>query len=113
VAGRRRPAYFSTTVNGDNPFANRPGIGRNSFFGPKYFDLDMAFAKEFGLPSVGFLGENAKIDVRFNFFNILNTLNLTPFNSNTDPTKVTNLVFGTATSALAGRTGEFQIRFSF
>ncbi len=107
-------AYFSTSVpfNG-NPFANRPGIGRNSFRGPKYTDLDMAFAKQFGLPNIGFLGESAKLDVRFNFFNILNTLNLAPFNSNSDPTRVTLVAFGTATSALAGRTGEFQIRFSF
>lgn len=106
--------YFSTSVpfNG-SPFANRPGIGRNVFRGPKYANLDMAFAKQFGLPNTGFIGENAKIDVRFNFFNILNTLNLAPFNSNSDPTRVTLNTFGTATSALAGRTGEFQIRFSF
>jgi hypothetical protein len=106
--------YFSTSVpfNG-NPFANLPGIGRNRFRGPRYNDLDVSFVKEFGLPNMGFWGENAKVDVRFNFFNILNTLNLAPFNSNTDPTRVTLAAFGTATSALAGRTGEFQIRFSF
>ncbi len=106
--------YFSTDIpfNG-NPFQNRPGIGRNVFRGPKYFALDMAFAKEFGLPSVGFLGENAKVDVRFNFFNILNTLNLAPFNSNSDPTRIQLNSFGTATGALAGRTAEFQVRFSF
>ena len=106
--------YFNTVVpfNG-NPFANRPGIGRNSFRGPRYSALDMAFAKEFGLPNAAFIGENAKLDLRFNFFNILNTLNLTPFNSNTDPTRIQLTSFGTATSALAGRTGEFQIRLSF
>ncbi|HEX3101780.1 MAG TPA: hypothetical protein VHQ01_08315, partial [Pyrinomonadaceae bacterium] len=106
--------YFNTVIPFNaNPFANRPGIGRNVFRGPKYTDLDMAFAKQFGLPNIGFLGESAKLDVRFNFFNILNTLNLAPFNSNTDPTRVALAAFGTATSALAGRTGEFQIRFSF
>ena len=106
--------YFSTSINENgSPFAIRPGIGRNVFRGPRYTDLDMSFIKEFGLPNLGFLGENAKIDMRFNFFNILNTLNLTPFNSNTDPTRVQLVQFGTATSALAGRTGEFQIRFSF
>ncbi len=106
--------YFNTVVpfNG-NPFVNRPGIGRNVFRGPKYFGLDMAFAKVFGLPSGGFLGENAKIDLRFNFFNILNTLNLANFNSNSDPTRVQLNTFGTATGALAGRTAEFQARFSF
>ncbi len=108
------PAYFSTDIpfNGD-PFANRPGIGRNVFRGPKYNNLDMSFVKQFGLPNTGFWGESAKVDFRMNFFNILNTLNLAPFNSNSDPTRVQLSTFGTATSALAGRTGEFQVRFSF
>ncbi len=107
-------AYFNTSVpfNAD-PFSQRPGIGRNRFRGPKYFALDMTFAKKFGLGDWGFLGENANIDVRFNFFNILNNLNLAPFGSNSDPTRVTLNQFGTAVSGLSGRVGEFQIRFSF
>lgn len=107
-------AYFNTSVPFNaNPFTQRPGIGRNRFRGPKYFALDMTFAKKFGLGDWGFLGENANIDVRFNFFNILNNLNLAPFNSNSDPTRVTLTQFGTAVSGLSGRVGEFQIRFSF
>lgn len=106
--------YFNTSLPFDgDPFANRPAIGRNVFRGPKYFALDMAFVKAFGLPNIGPLGENAKLDLRFNFFNILNTLNLAHFNSNSDPTRVNSSVFGTATAGLAGRTGEFQVRFSF
>ena len=106
--------YFNTVIPFNAPpFANRPGVGRNSFRGPRYFDVDMTFAKEFVLPNIKALGENAKLDLRFNFFNIFNTLNLAPFNSNSDPTRVALQSFGTATSALAGRTGEFQIRFSF
>lgn len=106
--------YFDTVVPFNaNPFLNPPGIGRNVFRGPRYFNVDMSFIKSFGLPEVGFLNENAKIDVRFNFFNIFNTLNLAPFNANSDPTKVFLPTFGTATSALAGRVGEFQVRFSF
>ena len=106
--------YFNTVLpfNG-NPFTHKPGIGRNVFRGPRYSDLDMSFAKEFGLPHIGILGESAKLDLRFNFFNILNTLNLAPFNSSTDPTRIQLTSFGTATSALAGRTGEFQVRLSF
>ena len=104
-------AYFSTTTNGNDPFLNPPGIGRNRFRGPKYFATDIAVAKDFGLGSWG--GENASLNLRFNFFNVFNQLNLTPFNSNTDSTRVQSNRFGTATSALAGRTGEFQIRLSF
>jgi hypothetical protein len=107
-------AYFNTSVAfNDPPFLHRPGIGRNSFFGPKYFNTDLSLVKRFGLPNIGFLGESAGIDVRFNFFNVFNNLNLTPFNSNSDPTRVTLPTFGTAVSALAGRVGEFQVRFSF
>jgi hypothetical protein len=104
---------FSTAFNSSDPFANRPAVGRNAFNGPKYFSLDMSFGKRFGVGNWGFLGENANVDFKFNFFNILNTLNLTPFNANTGPTRVPNLEFGTATTALSGRVGEFQVRFSF
>jgi hypothetical protein len=107
------PAFFSTAFNGSDPFGNRPGIGRNRLFGPKYFSTDISFVKRFGLPSVGFLGEAAGIDLRVNFFNVFNQLNLTPFNSNSDPTRVTLPTFGTAVSGLAGRVGELQVRFSF
>jgi len=113
VFGVAGTSIFGTAVNGSNPFANPPAIGRNVFRGPRYFDVDMTFAKKFGLGNWGFLGENANVDVRFNFFNIFNTLNLTPFDSNTDPTRVQLPTFGRATSALAGRVGEFQVRFSF
>lgn len=106
--------YFSTSVPfNSSPFANRPGIGRNALFGPKYFSTDISFVKRFGLPNVGILGEGAGIDLRFNFFNVFNQLNLTHFNSNSDPTRVTLPTFGTAVSGLAGRVGEFQVRFSF
>jgi len=106
--------YFNTVIPFNaNPFANRPGIGRNVFRGPRYSDLDMSFGKRFGIPSFWVFGESAALDIKFNFFNILNTLNLAPFNSNSDPTNIYRPQFGTATNALAGRTGEFQIRFSF
>jgi hypothetical protein len=106
-------AFFSTTTNGDDPKLNPPGIGRNRFRGPRYFATDMSFVKRFVLPKAGFLGENANVDVRFNFFNLFNNLNLAPFNAGTDSTRVNLATFGVATAALAGRTGEFQIRFSF
>jgi hypothetical protein len=61
------------------------------------------------LPS--FLGEGAFLEVKANFFNAFNNLNLAPFeffapdiNSND---------FGRAQSALAGRVVEFQARFNF
>lgn len=106
--------YFNSVVPFNaNPFSQRPGIGRNVFRGPRYFDVDMSFIKKFAIGSLGFLSENSSVDVRFNFFNIFNTLNLAPFGSNTPSTHVDSADFGRATTALAGRVGEFQVRFSF
>jgi hypothetical protein len=107
-------AYFNTSVPfNDPPFAHPPGIGRNTLFGPKYFATDLSIIKRFGLPNIGPLGESAGIDLRVNFFNVFNNLNLAPFGSNSDPTRVTLAAFGTATTGLAGRVGEIQVRFNF
>lgn len=96
-----------------NGALTRPGIGRNRFRGPRYFSLDMTLGKKFGLGDWGFLGESSSVDLRFNFFNILNNLNLSPIVSRNSNTRFQNTDFGTVTSALSGRVGEFQIRFNF
>jgi len=89
------------------------GIGRNSFRGPNYRSLDLSVVKQTGLPS--FLGEGANFEVRANFFNVLNLLNLPSFQtggrSNTDFTNRGD--FGRALFGLAGRVVELQARFSF
>ena len=86
-----------------------PGIGRNSFRGPRYFSVDMSLAKRTGLPS--FLGEGAFLEVKANFFNAFNKLNLAPFEFFA-PT-IDSRDFGRAQNALAGRVVEFQARFNF
>lgn len=105
-------AYFSTSINGDTYQANPPGVGRNTFFGPKYFNVDMSVSKRFGLPSFGVLGENPNFDIRFNFFNIFNSQNLAPLGS-ASSNRVNNANFGEPTALLAGRVIEMQLRFSF
>jgi hypothetical protein len=101
-------AYFDFATSGP------PGVGRNSFRGPHYRDADLSVAKSFGLPSLLRLGELANIEVRVNFFNIFNTLNLAPFGFNSASTSLNNTSnFGLATAGLAGRVVEFQGRFSF
>jgi len=106
-------AYFSTTLNGNDFFSNPPGVGRNVFRGPKYFNVDMSISKRFGVPGFGVLGETPNLDLRFNFFNIFNIRNLAPFQSQSDSTRVDNPRFGEPTGVLAGRVVEFQARFSF
>lgn len=106
--------YFLTTPGINNNYLNNvPGIGRNVFRGPRYFSTDLSIAKSINLAKSGFLGEAAKVDLRFNFFNLFNTLNLATFTPNSTSTQINSPQFGFPTAALAGRIGEFQIRFSF
>ncbi|MDQ1728600.1 MAG: hypothetical protein QOD33_725 [Pyrinomonadaceae bacterium] len=86
-----------------------PGIGRNSFRGPRYFSVDMTVGKKTGLP--GFMGEGASLDLRANFFNAFNNLNLAPFRF--FAANIESPDFGKAERGLAGRVIELQARFSF
>lgn len=101
-------AFFSTAAPAGFQL---PGIGRNSFRGPNYFNVDMTASKKFGLGSI--LGEGGNLEVRANFFNIFNLLNLQPFNFNSPSTQVQNALFGRAERGLAGRVIEIQGRLSF
>ena len=96
------PDYF--IINGHGP----AGIGRNSFRGPKYFSVDMSVAKTIGL------GETSNFEIRANFFNIFNKLNLAPIGQVSPSTDIQNSGnFGRSVSGLAGRVIEFQGRLRF
>ncbi len=97
-------AYFNATAVGP------PGIGRNSFRGPRYWQTDLSFAKNTRLP---WFHESSNLELRANFFNIFNQTNLTPLQFNDAGTQVTNPFFGYAASGLAGRVVELQARFMF
>jgi len=114
---------FQTRLNRNaageaNFLLNPPGIGRNSFRGPRYFNLDMSVSKRFNLPKGFRIGENSGLDLKVNFFNILNNLNLANFGFASDSTRINNgdqpnTNFGRATAGLSGRVVELQARFSF
>ncbi len=87
-----------------------PGIGRNTFPGPSYRDVDLNFAKSFGLPSMRVLGENARIEIKANILNAFNLLNINP---STISTNITASNLGQASGALGARVIDFQARFSF
>jgi hypothetical protein len=60
------------------------------------------------------LGESAKLEIRANFFNLLNILNLQPLIPANPPTDIKNTGgFGRPPDGLAGRVVELQARFSF
>lgn len=94
-----------------SPGSSLPGIGRNVFRGPRYFNVDMSLTKRFGLP--GFMGEAANFEFKANFFNAFNILNLQAFGFNSPSTVITNDNFGRAERALAGRVIEIQGRLTF
>ncbi|HUM05145.1 MAG TPA: carboxypeptidase-like regulatory domain-containing protein [Terriglobales bacterium] len=86
----------------------QPGMKRNAFYGPSYFDVDATLSKSFGLPRLPVLGENAKLEIRANFFNLFNKVNL--WNIQTD---ILNNHFGEAQNGLGSRVIEMQARFNF
>jgi hypothetical protein len=105
--------YFTVPTASTSGNPPVPGIGRNSFRGPRYTGIDMSFGKRFTLPRTKVFGENAGFELKANAFNVFNKLNLTPFGFNSDSTSITSSKFGGATSALGGRVFEFIGRFSF
>ena len=106
------PQYTPVTAPLPATFAapQVPGVSRNSFTGPRYRDLDATISKGFGIPKVPFLGENARIEIRADAFNVFNLLN---FNNSSISADISNANFGQAQSALGSRTVDLQARFSF
>jgi hypothetical protein len=111
------PAFPSA---GSVPVA--PGVGRNSFLSPGYNDFDATLSKGFGLPKLPVLGENAKIEIRADAFNLFNKLNLLGGSADnggsinniiSNDGTTSNPAFGQAQKALGSRTVELQARFSF
>lgn len=110
--------YFNQNVITDSTGAatlalNPPGIGRNSFRGPQYFSVDLSAHKQFGFPKLAGLGENTRLELRANFFNAFNMLNLQAFGFSDSGVDVRNPNFGRSQRGLAGRVIEFQARLSF
>ncbi len=116
-------AYFLPPTLSSSGIPPTPGMDRNTFRGPRYSDLDLTLAKAFGLPRMHVLGENAKVEIRANFYNIFNQINFAPIGNQTIGTiqvlpngtqnVIPNQTFGQAQNALAGRVVDFQARFSF
>jgi hypothetical protein len=85
-----------------------PGIKRNSFRGPRYFDIDATATKAFTLPKVRGLGDDVKFELRANAYNLFNKLNLS-----SPQTNIFDSHFGRATAVLGSRTVEIEAHFKF
>src|SRR5581483_6359139 len=109
-------AYSGTTFGNSQP---QIGLVRNTFIGPGYRDVDATLTKAFGLPKAPIIGENARLELRANFFNLFNNLNFNPGNvSNNIGTPATpNTSFGQidnpGNAVLSGRVITLDARFSF
>jgi hypothetical protein len=116
-------SYFDLATTTSPDVIPEPGIGRNSFRGPRFSQFDFSLVKQFGLPTMRFLGEGAKLQLRIDAINAFNKLNLQPFifgsastvvsYGNNGNVPVPNPQFGLATGGLAGRVVQLQARFSF
>jgi hypothetical protein len=87
-----------------------PGLARNSFTGPGYRDVDASLTKAFGVPNNRLTGENARLEIRADAFNLFNLVNLNPASI---ANNIVSSNFGQDTQSLGSRTISFQARFSF
>lgn len=82
--------------------------GRNAFTAPAFVNLDMRLSKRFDI------GERVRVQVLFEFFNLLNRQNPAVVQSRADsPLRPTLRPFGTADQVLSGREGQVGFRISF
>jgi Carboxypeptidase regulatory-like domain/TonB dependent receptor len=81
-------------------------LGRNTYRGPKYFNVDFALIRSLRIASIG--GKGTDVQLRMEMFNAFNTTNLDLPQRN-----LTSPQFGRSTSALPGRILQFSGRFEF
>ena len=89
-----------------------PGVGRNSFRGPRFFQTDMSIGKITALPWAH-LGEAAQLELRMDVYNAFNQTNLLPLGFFSQGTSADQPFFGIADGAMAGRVVQLQARLSF
>ncbi|NWG12136.1 MAG: TonB-dependent receptor [Acidobacteria bacterium] len=93
-------AFFGKPAAGTNGT-----LGRNTFEGPGFSNVDFSLFKNFKIPSIN---EEAKLQFRFEFFNALNRVNFY------QPTPTINSsTFGRATDTFAARQIQFGFKFIF
>jgi hypothetical protein len=100
--------YFSTTLPPLGVY--KPGIGRNSFRGPCYQDMDFSVAKQF---SHDFGDHHTLLRIQANMYNFFNELQLQPIGNNSGGSNIASAYFGYSQAADSGRVIELLARFQF
>jgi hypothetical protein len=94
-----------TTIS---PFAGCDGnLGRNTFVGPGFFQIDLRLAKR--IP----LGERLKLDLIADGFNMLNRTNIAAVNQLCDPTAGATCTAGQPTAAYDARQFQFALKLNW
>ena len=88
------------------PLGQEGNLGRNTFRGPGFAQLDLSVAKNNRLP--WFSSEGANLQIRGEFFNLFNRVNLTNWDTN-----LASGTFGKATGVLQPRTIQVSARLTF
>jgi hypothetical protein len=100
--------YFTTILPPTGVY--KPGIGRNSFRGPCYQDVDLSLAKEF---SHDFGDHHTLFRIQANMYNAFNELQLQPIGNNSGGSNIASPYFGYAQAADSGRVIELLGRLQF
>jgi len=82
-------------------------LGRNRFFGPDFFQVDLRLAKQ--IP----LGERLKLDLIADGFNLFNRTNVAAVNQLCDPTAGATCFAGQPTAAYDARQFQFALKVSW
>jgi hypothetical protein len=83
-------------------------LGRNTFRGPGFLEVDMSLAKRFAIT------ERVHMQLRADAFNALNRVNLNaPMSGNVPALDLSSATFGQSTSALSPRQFQFGARIEF
>ena len=100
--------YFTTILPPTGVYT--PGIGRNSFRGPCYQDIDISMAKEYAHD----IGEHPFLfRIQANMYNAFNELQLQPIGNNSGGSNIASAYFGYAQAADSGRVIEVLGRVQF
>jgi hypothetical protein len=91
VPGSVGPVFFTSTAGFQLAAAGSTGIGRNTFQGPAFWDMDGSFSKTFAIK------ESVKMNFRVEAFNALNHANFrTLSGASVGSTSILSTNFGTA-----------------
>jgi hypothetical protein len=102
--GERILRWFNTSAFQASTPGTFGNVGRNTLIGPAFANTDLSMFKAFVMP----YSERHKLELRAEFFNALNRVNLGNPNTN-----LTNSLFGRITSAGDPRIIQLGMRYSF